>query len=284
MLVLHHTDPDGFGAAVICGFHNPDATFVGVDYGRVWVENEFVHVAPDGKYSVVGEEVVLLDFHLPRELMEVICSYAKSVLVIDHHKTSQGLNDVTEANFQFVCDQDKAAVRLAWETFSPDWPVHWVVDYIEDRDLWRWKLEDSEPINAAICALPLDFEAWDELFAQESSSGTCKAGKAILQANRNSVRQAIDESMEMVEFAGHWVPAVNSALFRSEIGQSLSGDHPFVIIYYRRSDGKWKISMRSNPMSDNWVDVAKIALRYPGGGGHTHAAGFEVDVFPLSFA
>lgn len=52
-------------------------------------------------------------------------------------------------------------MHLAWEFWNGREIAPWLVDYTEDRDLWRHKLPDSEEINAALRSYPLDFELWD---------------------------------------------------------------------------------------------------------------------------
>ena len=74
-----------------------------------------------------------------------------------------------------------------------------------------------------------------------------------------------------VEFEGERVPAVQSAVLTSQIGERLAVAHPFCLIWHDR-DGRRYFSMRSRAEG---TDVGAIAARY-GGGGHTHAAGFSV--------
>jgi oligoribonuclease NrnB/cAMP/cGMP phosphodiesterase (DHH superfamily) len=75
----------------------------------------------------------------------------------------------------------------------------------------------------------------------------------------------------LVAFQGKTVPAVQSAILNSQIGERLSGRHPFVVIWHDR-DGRRYFSLRSR---EDGPDVEAIARQY-GGGGHTHAAGFSV--------
>ena len=79
----------------------------------------------------------------------------------------------------------------------------------------------------------------------------------------------------MVEFQGAVIPSVQSAVFTSQIGERLSADHPFCMIWHDR-DGRRYYSMRSR---EDGTDVGAIAASF-GGGGHTHAAGFSVSLGP----
>jgi hypothetical protein len=74
-----------------------------------------------------------------------------------------------------------------------------------------------------------------------------------------------------VQFEGETVPCVQSAILTSQIGEQLSPGRPFCLIWHDRH-GLRHFSLRSE---QGGTDVAKIAVKY-GGGGHTHAAGFSV--------
>ena len=79
----------------------------------------------------------------------------------------------------------------------------------------------------------------------------------------------------MITLHGERIPAVYSPILTSQIGEVLSRDHPFCVIWHQR-DGRRYFSLRSRA---NGGSVAKIAAYY-GGGGHTHAAGFSVSLDP----
>ena len=75
----------------------------------------------------------------------------------------------------------------------------------------------------------------------------------------------------MVAFQGEVIPSVQSAILTSQIGERLSPEYPFCVIWHDR-DGRRYFSMRSRA---DGTDVGAIAASF-GGGGHTHAAGFSV--------
>jgi nanoRNase/pAp phosphatase (c-di-AMP/oligoRNAs hydrolase) len=79
----------------------------------------------------------------------------------------------------------------------------------------------------------------------------------------------------LVDFQGETVPSVQSAILTSQIGERLSADAPFCIIWHDR-DGRRYYSMRSR---EDGTDVGAIAASF-GGGGHTHAAGFSIPLGP----
>lgn len=153
-------------------------------------------------------------------------------------------------------------------TYQPRAP--WLVDYTEDRDLWRHALEGTQEINAALRSYPLDFELWDQFEQKDPRSTFYYEGAAIRRAERQIVESHVRNAREQ-DVAGHRVLAVNATVLFSEIAGELAKGRPFGACYFDRQDGKRQWSLRSD---DAGVDVSVIA-KTQGGGGHPHAAGFE---------
>jgi oligoribonuclease NrnB/cAMP/cGMP phosphodiesterase (DHH superfamily) len=250
-LVLYHADClDGFGAAWAIWKKFPSATFLPVKHGLP---------PPPG---LSGRKIVIVDFSYPRETLEAMAKNAASVLVLDHHVTAEK----ALAGLPYVCfDQKKSGAVLAWE-WAHQRPAPWLLLHIQDKDLWQWALPGSREINAALSSYPYDFRLWDS-FTQDR---LVEEGRAILRYEHEMVSKLVAEKA-LVTFQGQTVPAVQSAILNSQIGERLSGQYPFVIIWHDR-DGRRYFSLRSR---EDGPDVEAIAKQY-GGGGHTHAAGFSV--------
>ena len=78
LVVYHSPCPDGFGAAYAAWRHFGDAAeYVGAGYG---VASEL---------NVRGRDVFVLDFCFPRPRLEAMRQIARSLIVLDHHKTAQ---------------------------------------------------------------------------------------------------------------------------------------------------------------------------------------------------
>lgn len=251
--------------------------------------------------DVSGRVVYVLDFSYPREVMNRIASDARRMVVLDHHKTAMaaldGL-DEPESGIDVWFDMEKSGGRLAWEWF---WlfrfadlsvmerpftiPVRfdlppWLVTYTEDRDLWRHALPETEAINAALRSYPLDFDLWDQFEQKDPISTLAYEGRAIRRREQqivaDHVRNARIEPFSLlvggpVAADDLRVPIVNATTMFSEIAGELAKGHPFAACYFDRQDGKRQWSLRS---TDDGADVSEIAKAH-GGGGHTHAAGFE---------
>lgn len=250
-LVLYHAEcADGFGAAWAIWKRYPASRFAAVKHGE----------PPPG--DIAGERIVIVDFSYPRSTLERLAKEATSLLVLDHHITAeQALADLPYAYF----DQTRSGAVLAWQ-WAHDEPVPWLLRYIEDKDLWQWKLPGSREISAALASYPFDFDLWNSFSERELE----REGRAILRYENELVTKLAAQS-RLVNFEGAVVPAVQSAILTSQIGERLSAAHPFCIIWHDRN-GRRYYSMRSR---EDGTDVGAIAASF-GGGGHTHAAGFSI--------
>ncbi len=250
-LVLYHAEcADGFGAAWALWKRFPSAQYLPVKHGSP---------PPPG---LAGRRVLIVDFSYPRETLERIVAEATNLVVLDHHITAEkALAGLPYASF----DQKKSGAVLAWE-WAHQAPVPWLLQYVQDKDLWHWALPGSREISAALASYPLEFHVWDGL-QQESLEAE---GRAILRYENELVGKLVAEAV-LVSFHGETVPAVQSAVLTSQIGERLSARHPFCLMWHDR-DGRRYYSLRSR---EGQVDVGGIAGAH-GGGGHTHAAGFSI--------
>lgn len=277
LVVYHKNCWDGFCAAWL--FHvagwGDSVGYVAAQYG-------------DAPPDCNGKRVYIVDFSYPRDVLRRIAAQCISLVVLDHHATAQQ----ALANFdhewavdsgidrtETIFDMDKSGARLTLEYLvghgylQPE--VHpWLVDYTEDRDLWRWKLEQSKAINAAIRSYPLDFEKWDMMAARGPFEGPwLQEGQAILRREQQIIADHLAH-VRKVQIAGYLVPVVNATTLFSDIAGELAAGEPFAACYFDRSDGRRQYSLHSD---DNGVDVSEIAKQF-GGGGHKHAAGYAVDI------
>ena len=84
---------------------------------------------------------------------------ANDLLVIDHHKSAMvELHDISNAIF----DMSKSGATLAWEFFHPGKEAPKFIQYITDRDLWKWELPYSKEFSAAFDMVPFDFEEFEK--------------------------------------------------------------------------------------------------------------------------
>ena len=250
-LILYHAEcADGFGAAWAIWRRYPDAEYRPVKHGEAPPTN------------LAGHHIVMVDFSYNRSTLEAMAKDAASLVVLDHHITAeQALADLPYAYF----DLNKSGAVLGWE-WAHDEPAPWLLRYIQDKDLWHWALPNSREISAALASHPFDFELWTRFEQRELE----REGLAILRYENELVTKLASHAT-LVEFEGATVPSVQSSVLTSQIGERLSAEHPFCVIWHDRN-GRRYFSMRSR---EEGTDVGAIAASF-GGGGHTHAAGFSV--------
>jgi oligoribonuclease NrnB/cAMP/cGMP phosphodiesterase (DHH superfamily) len=257
VIIYHNNCMDGFGAAYAAWKkYGKEATYIPADYNKPIPE-----VAD-------GCEVYIMDVSFKREEMIELNRRSKKVVVLDHHETAK--ENLVGLDF-CIFDMNKSGARLSWEYFHPDTPAPFYIKYIEDRDLWRFKLKNSLAFNTAVFALPFDFEAWDKALPKKMLM--MKNGEAIL-GYQNKILESSHQEVNFVSIFGHEnIPCVNTFTLQSDICDSLNKKYlsPFALCYHVRKKGKVKWSIRSVP---GGLNVRQFAATL-GGGGHNNASGFS---------
>lgn len=258
-VVLYHAHcADGFCAAWLIHRQNLGATFIAINYGEPVPE------------VCKGRDVLVVDFSFSRSVLGDLVDMAKNVVVLDHHKTAEAeLKDLDWPRLGIRFDMEKSGARLTLEYIRPQGIKNWLVDFTEDRDLWRWKIPRSQAVNAAIGSYMKDFDVWDKMYAV----GWCDLvapGEAILRDQAQKVASGVRASW-MISLCGYKVPCVNATASISETVGAMSEGQPFAVGFFENATHRI-YSLRS---TESGVDVSEIAAKF-GGGGHKHAAGFKI--------
>lgn len=235
--------------------------------------------APD----LTGKEVYIVDFSYPEETIMQIANTAKSFVWMDHHKSAQPLAEKLKAmslpNVTVIFDNERSGARIAWdylmETQQDNTQIGAVselddfIAYIQDNDLWQFKLPESKEFSLALRSYKQKFEIWHTLDVDKLRKDGA-AMKVFYDAKVAEVcRLAYDK-----EIFGHTVPIVNcNGMFASDVGNVLAKGRPFSISWWY--DGKHKTFVFSLRSDENGADVSELAAKV-GGGGHARAAGFKL--------
>ena len=231
-----------------------------------------------------GRDVFIVDFSYGREVIIEMCKHAKHVFILDHHKTAierlQGLNIV---NLVTVFDLDRSGAGITWDYFNWDYGARpALINYVEDRDLWKFELPHSREFSSMLFSYEYSFELWDEIFEgletdtyPDASYFTTfvAGGAAIDRKHLKDIRELLDVCTRHIAI-GNWrnVPVANLPYTLANDGANmLSKGVAFGASYYINKDGNRIWSLRSDK---DGVDVSAIASKF-GGGGHYHAAGFQ---------
>lgn len=226
----------------------------------------------DAPPDVAGRDVVIVDFSYSRDIMEAMFLKARSLLVLDHHKSAQAdLAGLAFATF----DMGRSGAGMAWDRFHPGQPRPVLVDLVEDGDLWRHALQGTREFQLRLEMEPMDFASWERvagLSAQELEDFIAQ-GAILKRAFDGEVAVLLDDRYA-VTLAGETGLAVNaSGRYTSELGHHLAVTSGSFGMVWRQRDGALKISLRS--CGD--YDVALLAVKF-GGGGHRNAASFTLPV------
>lgn len=262
-LCLYHKNcTDGLAAALAVRKHLWDISQM---KGSRFTTAQYGDNPPD----VTGLDVIVVDFSYPRDVLLEMKARAKSLVVIDHHQTAQ---EALEGLDFCIFDMTKSGAVLAWEHFHPNKPLPRLMEYVQDRDLWQWKLPFSQEVSAALRSYKPFLNEWERFLDDYSLASLIAEGAAILRYQNQAMDMVLAQPVEMVELGGYTVPCLNATHLISELGNKLAEGHPFAALYFDTGDGKRVFSLRS---TDAGVDVAEIAKLY-GGGGHRNAAGFTI--------
>lgn len=288
--IYHGNCDDGFGAA-----------------WAIWKRwgNEIAYVP--GVYGnplpgVAGKHVLFVDFSAKRAEIDAMAQVAKSIVILDHHKTAEadlspfkinfsdgvmrvedvpdllrGCSELDRPAIIAGFDMNQSGAVMAWDFahgIECNDPPPTFLAYIQDRDLWRFAFGDrTRQFSAALRTYPMTFETWDALATKPDE--LVEQGAIVLKAHQANIAKFIADAYQD-DVGGHTVPVVNVPYhYASDTAHALLKafpSAPFTACWFRRGDGMIQYSLRSE---DSRLDVSEIAKKF-GGGGHRNAAGYQV--------
>ena len=260
LCIFHGSCADGFTSAWVVRKY----------YGEDHVEF-FAGVYGNPPPDVTDRDVILVDFSYKRDVMLRIIDKAKSVLILDHHKTAQeDLTGLERANVKVVFDMNRSGARITWDHYFKGFTPPKLLEHVEDRDLWRFNLAHTREISASIFSYEYTFENWDMLMYGHDIEDLVIEGKAIERKHFKDIKELLNVAYQTMVLGGIEVKCANLPYtMSSDAGHILmENGEPFGACYYDTPTHK-VFSLRSH---DNGPDVSEIAKMY-GGGGHRNAAG-----------
>jgi hypothetical protein len=282
LCIYHGKCADGFGAAWAMRHNWPfaDIEFYAADYADKEI--------PDVK----GRVVYMLDFSYKRSIIAQMIKDAETFLILDHHKSAfeelWGLDDYpsrpnTHANItdaylrkpyisnlgHVLLDLNRSGALLSWDFFSKGKRPPALIQHIDDRDRWQFKLPGTREIQASVFSFPYDFTVWDTLMITDTEK-LRQEGEGIERKHFKDLHELLEQTTRRMIIGGYDVPVANMPYtLASDGGHILAKGEPFSATYFDTTKGR-KFSLRSQ---DDGIDVSLIAKSY-GGGGHLHASGF----------
>lgn len=289
VVVLHHGDWDGVTAAWVF----QEAVRLGRVAGVERTETPTFHVArydENPPHVEPDDDVWLLDFCYGAIALQHLLASARSVSVIDHHPTAIARVDEAGLRGSFatcVLCVEGSGCGLAWQLFFGDETTRTpaLVRYVEDHDLWRFRLPGSRELRSWIHSFEPTLEAAARLHSVACSvppnvavPGTefpewaFRAGAAIERAV-GGLASAMAGRAVAGSIDGSACVCANAPVLTSDVGHALLEAHPEAEVALVFSDGakNRQYGLYSRPEGR---DVSVIARKF-GGGGHPHAAGFH---------
>jgi oligoribonuclease NrnB/cAMP/cGMP phosphodiesterase (DHH superfamily) len=281
LCIYHGNCDDGFAAAWAVRHA------LGADFFEFY-PGVYQQAPPD----VSGRHVLMVDFSYKRPVIMEMATKARSIVILDHHKTAaedlagfrepapfedwvDGELSRVELDDQPITalfDMNRSGAGLTWDYFHHGEPRPLFIDYIEDRDLWLKQRPGGDEFTIALRSYPQNFEVWDGLVANGPMK-LVEEGAAIQRYYRLRVEE-LKRSAYQASIAGAPFWIANAPYFAaSEVaGELAERKHGFGACYFEVSQGRWQYSLRAR----GDFDVSAIARKF-GGGGHKGAAGFTVE-------
>ncbi|KNA25806.1 hypothetical protein SOVF_003090 [Spinacia oleracea] len=254
-------------------------------------------------------DVYLLDFVGPSGFVTDLSSKVDNVIILDHHKTALetlgGETSLSE-NITKVLDMERSGATIAYDYFKQKLSeesktryesvlaeferMRKIFEYIEDADLWKWRLEKSKAFSSGLKdqKLEFDFQKNPSVFRQLLSldlDSVINQGIISLNHKQKLITEALEKSYAINLGGGEFgcCLAVNADEALSELRSELGNQLAFKsqernlrgvgAIVYRvpelGNDQMLKISLRSVKSED----TTPISEKY-GGGGHRNASSF----------
>lgn len=223
-----------------------------------------------------GKQVLLVDISFKRPDLLKVAEVAKSVTILDHHKTAiDDLKDLPP-NVHVTFDLKRSGAQISWDTFFPGIVRPWFVDSIGDRDLWTWKLPNTKPLSMYFSMHNMyNSESYNKML--EMSNGEIEEMVRVGLLIEKFAQKQIEEmasGAKLCKFGPHVVYVVQCQFmeYASELGNFLAlkpeCDFAVVVCYNLFKDGI-KLSLRA--VKDE-IDLTTIVKPF-GGGGHAKASG-----------
>lgn len=273
VVIYHHPCSDGFASMLVAkkflNFHCPNKE---VEYIQ---GNYSESISPE---TFKGKYIYLLDFSWKADYLKKVLEVAEKVVILDHHKTAKP--EVEECkgyhNLDFVYDENKSGVGITHWYFYGESSMPKLFQHVQDRDLWRFNLENTKEVSLYLMSIGFDESSWNLALANYES--TVEKGKMLLEYH-NSICEDIASMATEVDLF-NWkekyglIPLVQYCPGRmvSDVLHILAKGKPFSAAVLRKKD-KLIYSLRASDESE--VDVSEIAKSF-GGGGHKKAAGFTI--------
>ena len=260
--------------------------------------------------DITDDEIYIVDFSLPMDVLMTLANKNINVLLLDHHasafkmlspdhkncdiigkdeqfgygsnnliiilnNTLSGCGLVEDVVLSELCNDDTTPL-----TFYTD-RVKSVSKAIQDRDLWLFELPDTDTLCLMMDGVNKTIKDWDDVLINMSDDDYAKL---VLKADANvsfmhsSAASAASKS-SLITFQGISIPILNcTSLIPLTNEKIYTRGNGISMTYFINDKLEVIVSMRSNSEKYNVEVMCKVY----GEGGHAKAAGFKLPLSKLN--
>lgn len=294
-VIFHKDCPDGFGSAwaihrFFCNTSNHEAACARVClYGAKHETKEAMYEVDNIVAMCKGKNVAIVDFAYSPDIILKIKSVCESFILLDHHKSNQ-LSLLSEPNCYFTMEHSGAYLAWAYMVtgkplMEPEVEAPKVIQYIQDRDIWTFKLPDSRAIGLAMgmttCGQLVNMDTIDAT-EEQSIPTLANIGKHYLKYQESMIERSLMYSSSICTFVGLTAVIINTSLSPSETGELLLASDRYshcrlaIVWKWVPKNRIYKFHLRKRS-TDMDIDLGFISKTYWGGGGHQDSAGFSIE-------
>ena len=284
--IYHFPCHDGFMSSVIAWRKWPNIV--------LWPRNYGEPVPPIE--ATMGCNVLIADFSYPPDVLRSL--KAKSIVVLDHHKTAEAqlaefrvfkqegadwlnstgvVSALENTSILAHFDMHRSGAAMTWDFCFPGEKMPRLIEFVQDRDLWTKEFPKTTAVYLLLESYGYDYDVWNDLlrdFDDGFENQLIHDALAIERYYRRQIEEMAKQAA-MQLLAGRMVPvAYVPYAFVSDVCAEMLRIYPEVDFAAAvvKSFGETTYSLRSE---DRRMDVSEIAKKY-GGGGHRNAAGFRM--------
>ena len=240
-----------------------------------------------------NKKVLFCDFCPSLDILNKIEDIASEIKILDHHKSS--MENLKNKNYA-IFDMNKSGAGLTWDYFFPNNNIPIFIKMIQDRDLWKWEIEDSKEFtcgfHSVLQTIDLNnfeeiFDLYDELNDNNNLVGLyIIIGNIVIKNNNNRYKMIIEENLNSIDIFNFNNIKYNIIIINcmhedaSEIGNQLckKSNIDFAVLWsYNTNKKEYRVSLRSCDKIDT-----TIISKHFGGGGHKNASGFNTKINPIT--
>lgn len=283
IVIYHDNCADGFASAFIVWYYYrkigklEKANMINYLPSNYSNANELLFSALIDRCN--NKNILICDFSYPYPELLKIMEVCSTFMIIDHHKTSRDALTKLEDKYKIFM-MERSGAGITWDYFFPGEPLPLFIAHIEDRDLFRFTLQDTNKFVTYFYEQPFDFNSWEKYLDEERVYEAISKGSNWLEYQQAIIGHVLNKAYPVIQSINNELRIVvysNTSELKSDIGHQLLEKFPFcdfsAIWHYEAEKNKTYYSLRS---TDSRMDCSLIAQNFSGCG-HRNASCIAFD-------